>query len=603
MDPSTVSALSTESPLPDLPGLPGLSGLLARIRPLPRGLGLFPLGLAGCLYAVGGSVSVAPDTGSPANDTARPESPDTGDSTDTGTATEELEAAAAEPVFQPPGGAFLGSTTVTLSSSTGEGELYYCQGTPSLPCELLPYEQPFTVDRSTMVYARVDNEWAAGEVHARSFFELDAGLEDFSSDVPIIVFWTGTSAPTGSTRVSMGMDVFDPGQDRVALTDEPTVSGRGGLKVRGSSSSGMSKRPYDLEIWEGDTEQDREVPLLGMPEEADWVFYAPYYYDEALIRNSLGYELSNDIGRYASRTRFAELFVAEQGRAVSEDDYVGVYAVIEEIEQGEDRVDVTPIDPADLQEPEITGGYVFKRDRAGSGESGFYAGEAGGAFSFSYPLVWVDPEEDEVLPPQEQYLVEELDDLAWALVNPDFTSPYTGRHYSEIIDVDAWIDHNILNILVKNPDAFRLSGFMFKDREAPIEAGPLWDLDRTMGANDYRVTDPYLWDASSITSDTTEAFSWGWYAGLFDDPDFRDRYWARWTELLEGELSIEHIHEVVDRMAGELDEAGDRNYQRWSSYSSGFDAEIANLKVWLQQRHDWISNCIETYDDPRRCGE
>ena len=35
----------------------------------------------------------------------------------------------------------------------------------------------------------------------------------------------------------------------------------------------------------------------------------------------------------------------------------------------------------------------------------------------------------------------------------DFTHPVTGQHYSAYIDVDAWIDHHILNTLAKNVDA------------------------------------------------------------------------------------------------------------------------------------------------------
>ncbi len=516
-------------------------------------------------------------------------------------ATETIRSALVEPLFDPPGGGFVGSVTVTISASQPGGQVYACKAMPASTCKLEPYKVPLALHASTIVHARVDLPGTLGEERARSYISIDPSLQDFSSDIPLLVFWTDLTAPTSSTRVPMGLDVFEPSPHRTSLLDIPSHSGRCGLKVRGSSSVSQAKRPYDLELWQADSEEDRKEVMLGMPAEADWVLYAPYYYDEALIRNALGYELSNNIGRYAPRTAFAELFVAEGGAPVSMSDYVGVYSLVEEIEQGENRVDVSEIQPDDVSWPEISGGYVFKRDRTGSGESGFYVGTAGGAFSFSYPLVAVDPEEDELADEQSDYLCEEIDDMAWALAADDFTSPYTGRHYTQILDRDSWIDHNILNILVKNPDAFRLSGYMSKDRGGPISAGPLWDLDRTMGANDYRATDPTYWDASNLTSDTTEAFTWGWYSRMFDDPVFRDAYWARWTELLDGELSEESILAVVDRMADELDESADRNYTRWSAYSDGFDTEIENLRTWLSQRVAWIAACIDSLEDPRTC--
>jgi hypothetical protein len=371
------------------------------------------------------------------------------------------------------------------------------------------------------------------------------------------------------------------------------------LRVRGSSTGEFSKASYDLELWQPDSEDDRAEPLGGMPSDGDWVLYAPYYFDDALIRNSLGYELSRAIGRYAPRTRFVELYMANSGQSVGTADYLGVYVLTEEIERGAERVDVVELLPTDIAEPEVTGGYVFKRDREGEGESGIWAGDGGGYFSFDEPLIAVDPEEDELVSEQVQYLARFIAGFADALVAPDFIDPHSGQHYTEIIDVDSFIDHHILNVLVKNPDAFRLSGYLYKDCEQLVFAGPLWDLDRTAGANDPRAIEPTHWDASNLTSDTTYFFTYGWYGRLFDDPDFRDRYWARWTELLQGELDIDRILDTIDLLSEDLDEAAARNTARWGS--APLQQELNGLKGWFEARHQWISSCIDQYPDPRNC--
>ena len=75
-----------------------------------------------------------------------------------------------------------------------------------------------------------------------------------------------------------------------------------------------------------------DVELAGFPEEEDWIFYGPYS-DKSLIRNVLIYDLSNQMGRYAVRTKFAELTL--------NNDYRGVYVLMEKIKRDGDRVDIS----------------------------------------------------------------------------------------------------------------------------------------------------------------------------------------------------------------------------------------------------------------------
>jgi hypothetical protein len=349
---------------------------------------------------------------------------------------------------------------------------------------------------------------------------------------------------------------------------------------------------------------DLDVPLLGMPPEADWVLLSPLVFDRALMRNALMYTLSNRMGRYAPRTRFAEVFVAERGEPLGMDDYQGVYVVVERIERDADRVDIARLGPTDVVLPELSGGYLFKEDRLGPTDRGFWAGDAGGVFTFQQPFVFVDPSEDELRVEQASYLMEQLDELGEALASPDFTHPVTGRHYDQIVDVDSWIDHHILNVFAKNPDAFRLSGYFHKDREGPIQAGPLWDFDRTMGcADDTRAADPTWWDPSNETWDCTFVFEHGFWRGLFADPVFAARYWQRWDDVLGAELSLAAVEAEIDAMEAELAEAAPRNVAAWPSYpprGGSFEAEVDLLRAWVRDRHRWATGCL-TLPDPSQC--
>jgi hypothetical protein len=252
--------------------------------------------------------------------------------------------------------------------------------------------------------------------------------------------------------------------------------------------------------------------------------------------------------------------------------------------------------PGDITEPEITGGWMFKEDRLPTGESGFTAGTYGGAFDFEQPFVFEDPDEEDLVAVQAEWIVAYLDELAAALA--------TGQPYDTLIDVDSWIDHHILNTFAKNPDAFRLSGYFHKERSQPLSAGPVWDFDRTMGCEgDTRALDPTWWDPTNETSDCTDMFDHGFWRGLFADPSFRQRWADRLGVLLAGDLSVANVHATIDGMAAELDESADRNFAHWSSYpprGGSFESEVQLLEDWVSVRHAWMTSCL-TQPDPLAC--
>ena len=178
---------------------------------------------------------------------------------------------------------------------------------------------------------------------------------------------------------------------------------------------------------------------------------------------------------------------------------------------------------------------------------------------------------------------------------PDFRHPTTRQHYSEFIDVDAWIDHNILNALTKNVDGLRFSAYFYKDRGGRLSAGPLWDLDRSMGTpHDYRSPAPEEWNQ---TFNAADYFNEGWWRFLFRDPEFKSRYRQRFKTLLNGEFSPDNLDRLVDRMASEVGPAAERNFGRWKQFppqDNSYATEIALLKDFLRRRVTWIRTQLDT---------
>ena len=113
--------------------------------------------------------------------------------------------------------------------------------------------------------------------------------------------------------------------------------------------------------------------LLGLPKESDWVLYAPYS-DKSLMRDVLGYELSNQIGRYAARTRFVEVFLNDSRGKLTQRSYLGVYIFEEKIKRGKNRVAIEKLAPGDSTEPNISGGYIVKKDHSDQVDEGHTPG-------------------------------------------------------------------------------------------------------------------------------------------------------------------------------------------------------------------------------------
>ena len=92
----------------------------------------------------------------------------------------------------------------------------------------------------------------------------------------------------------------------ISLDDDTLYNGYIGIEKRGSSSQYFyEKKQYGVETWDMNG-ADIDVSLAGLPKEEDWIFYAPFG-DKSLIRNTLIYSLSNNMGRYASRSKFMEV--------------------------------------------------------------------------------------------------------------------------------------------------------------------------------------------------------------------------------------------------------------------------------------------------------
>ncbi|HEY8945409.1 MAG TPA: CotH kinase family protein [Polyangiaceae bacterium] len=517
-----------------------------------------------------------------------------------------------EVVFTPSGGTFLSSQSVELGVARRGARIHYTlDGT--MPTASSPvYGAPLQLAASTRVRAlalvpeesgsdavpmggRMGSGGSAGgsgiafergPIASETYLRVASDAATFTSHLPILIvhtFESGRLDPQSDEFVPATLTLMEPTGGVSNLVGRASLDTRIGIHVRGATSRDFPKKQYAVEFRADGADEDFDRAMLEMPAESDWVLSDPVPMDRALVRNALAYALSNRIGRYAPRTRFVEAFLADSGGDVRNANFLGFYTVIEKIKRGPERVDIVSLTGKDLSGPSVTGGFILRIDK---GANHLRAG--GRDLQFVYP----EPEEMAlpVRQPQVGFIRDYLDEFAGALSAPDFRNRTTGRHYSELIDVDAWIDHNILNALTKNVDALRISAYFHKDREGLLCAGPIWDFDRSLGTPyDERAREPEEWKLAD--SDGTDYFADGWWANLFRDPSFKTRYKARFSSLLERELSPAQLDQVVDSLAGQVGAAAQRNFARWPDSpprNGSHQAEVTLLKDFLRRRVTWV---------------
>jgi hypothetical protein len=490
-------------------------------------------------------------------------------------------------VFSREAGTFNGSFLLELSSPNPAGQIHYTLDGQIPTTASSKYAGPIPITGTKEVVARVyEPGKAPSAVVSRTYVALANDVLGFNSDLPIVLVDTARQS-IGGTLARVESVIIDTGADgRARITDPPDFYGRAGIKIRGSSTAGAAKPSYALEVWD-ENNRDRDVSILGLPAESDWILYGPYSFDRAQINNALMFGLSNQIGRYAVRTRFVEMYLNRNDDTVSAADYVGLYIFMEKIKRGDKRVDVEKLEPWDSTEPRIAGGYMLKIDRADPGDSGFRTARGNPTYGDG-TLCYVDPKESEITARQAAWIKGYLNDFETALYGASFADPQAG--YAKYIDVDSFIDHNLLNLLAMNVDALRLSTHLHKTRAGKLEMGPLWDFDRALDSTDGRDDNAQSWHG---TGDGTDYHKYIWWNRLFEDTNFWQRYIDRWYVLRAGPFSTAGLNATIDAMAAEIREAQVRNFAKWTSVRprfGGFQGEIDHLKQWLQTRCRWIDS-------------
>jgi hypothetical protein len=404
----------------------------------------------------------------------------------------------------------------------------------------------------------------------------------FTSNLPLLIITTENNqqiVPNSRRNANIGIIYNGPGQ-RNHYTDLPDhFSGNVQIRVRGNSTAGWPKKPYDFKIVD-DHGENLNVSLLGMPEHDDWILLASYL-DHTFIRTPLAKHLSMMQGRWASKSRMVEVFL--------NGDYQGIYILIEKIKRSNRRLGVERLNPDQITYPEITGGYIYEV----SGQKN----NLGESRELIYPGF------DQAAPEQIAYIRQYDDNFRNAMRRADYVD-----HYHEWIDVDSFVDELIVQEAMRNSDAYGWSSYFHKRREGKINAGPVWDFDQSAGNSSYPDDGVFTgWLYEHPHTNNTPFF----WKKLMDDPVFKFKVKTRWESLREYVYSTENLFHFIDSIADLLSEPQSREFQKWPVLgvyfwreTRGYESrdtyrkEVDYLKNFLKNRWSWMDQELARVTHP-----
>ena len=403
-------------------------------------------------------------------------------------------------------------------------------------------------------------------------------------------------------------EIVDEPKVPAALTvrkkDSIHFSGIIGIEIRGETSQYFDKKSYGLETWDREY-NDIDVSIIGFPDEEDWILYGPFS-DKSLIRNKLIYDLSNKMGRYASRTEFVELYINY--------DYKGLYIFMEKLKRDKNRINIQKLDQGDIDENLISGGYIIKIDKSDMDDgsytdynsfqsnfdiNGNLDGEKKIYFNYEYPKPGI------IHANQKNYIKNYFHEFESVLASDKFEDPENG--FRKYIDEDSFIDFFILNELSNNVDGFRLSTYLHKDRDEKLMIGPIWDFNLSFGNADYCGGERYdVW--LHKFNERCPGDFWNipfWWDRLLEDQKFVDKLKLRWNDLRSNTLSNINIIQMINNYYTFLNNETDiveKNFDKWrilgiyiwpnSFIGNNYDQEINFLKIWIENRLNWLDDSI-----------
>lgn len=366
-----------------------------------------------------------------------------------------------------------------------------------------------------------------------------------------------------------------------------------------------------------------------------WVFNDPgAVADYTLVRNVMAFHTQRGMDQWAPRTRFFELFIAQNITGITLDPadpdayynavlarveadpstyYDGVYINMEKIRKEDHRIELPEYTPST---PDV--GAAIIQLNPGSTKydplNKFLPLPLTADVQIYEPKAKYFAANPTQLAPLQLWYNDQTNKSGWGynmfLIFSETGSTTTWDEIRASTDYPSFATYFLMNELARDPDGYHKSTFMYKTADTPASgatpaipgkmfAGPLWDKNKSYGnvileySQDYSSPEGWLYSISGQAP--------LWWGVLLQDTQFCEEVWSQWTKYSAdgGTLTDTVINGYITKKVGELSSSGalDRNNTRWqNSYNmttSDYNAQVADLTTYMTNRLAWLGSNLQ----------
>ena len=396
------------------------------------------------------------------------------------------------------------------------------------------------------------------------------------------------------------MTIYNPQGEKLFVGGLKRVNTRGNY-----SFTNYEKKP--LGIMTKDS-----VSLLGLGQGTRYALI-PNASDPTLLRNHIARKMECALSvEYDNLGEFLDLYINGE--------YLGNYYLVEKIEIGEDRIDITNLEAAidlihqksgyeayedyrtedtrgkifgfleDFDRIDITGGYLIEREfedrykiEYEDNPSSFVT--AGGEHFWVSSPRYCSVEKIEYI----KATMDRVEELIMSNKKEDIDT------LPKYVDIDSWAKKYLVEEFTKNYDAGVSSTYFYKDSDrvdGRIKAGPVWDMDMSMG-NYLEWMADYCEDPTGLTKLNEHDFASPWYAALYEKPEYYDKVVRYYGELLVPYVDV-LLETQIDEMADQIEASARMNEIRWAVdldnnvYYTDRASSLRELKEYIRKRKEFL---------------
>lgn len=355
-------------------------------------------------------------------------------------------------------------------------------------------------------------------------------------------------------------------------SENPKWNYSGTAKIRGRGNSTWlwyPKKPFRIKL-------NEKASVLGLGENRDWVLLADYR-DPTHLMNTFVFTVGQTLEMpFVNNIRYVEVNLNGE--------YIGVYTLTEQVEEGESRVAIDE-DNGLLLSLDVDDGPELAPEENDNFWSSVY----------HMPVCVKNP--DIISNAQLDHIKSELALLETAIKDANYSE------VEKLLDIPSFIDFMLIQELVYNVEvAAPRSMYLFKDVNSKWTMGPLWDFDAGFDfdwgtmytGHNYFMNHRELVLGTSPLHHTGGYVVPGFFTDLFKSRQFVAEYKTRWLAI-EDQIMAD-CWPATYAFAEEFSVAMARDAERWPIGKDN-ETEILRMQQWLSNRINYLNTVINNYPD------